>query len=571
MKKINFKSLTENLLAVFFRFHVVLIFVIGLAIMAYLEINDKKFEQGFNIWAYFILSTFISLAATLFLQFATNRIARVLTFILPLGAVGAYCFLFFNHKVEWEMMQFAAILTATILSIYFVLFFRKKTDTSFWIFSEKITRELIFTLIYTSILQGGLSLAIYAIEMLFEIKIDDKIFGNLAVTCFLIIAPIYFLMNIPVKAELYNEKPVFNKFLKILGLYVFLPILGVYLVILYFYLFKIIISWELPNGWVTTLVSILALGGYFAKFILFPISDNKVVRFLNQNFSILLFPLIILMSIGLGRRILDYGISINRLYVLIFNIWLYGASIYLFITKSKYLRWLVISFAAVLFISSVGPWSVYAVTKQIVKKDISILLTENKLYINDKLVDNKNNKLGINDSIAEKISDKINYYYNTFGKENWQKSFNDKRKKTGIFEITESLGINNFNLTKKTKYLNATLYENKVFDIQGYTQMFKNIEYRNDDNLLFKNKEFKIELIKNNLEINNLLNKKQTVFPLQNIIANLYLNENDETANNKILVQKTDSIMLIINNISADCKSIKDFKINSINITLLVK
>jgi len=571
MKKLNFKSLTENLLAVFFRFHVVLIFVIGLVVMAFLEINDKKFEQGFNIWAYFILSIFISLAATLFLQFATNRIARALTFIIPLGAVGAYCFLFFNHKVEWEMMQFAALIFASILSIYFVLFFRKKTDTSFWIFSEKITRELIFTLIYTSILQGGLSLAIYAIEMLFEIKIDDKIFGNLAVTCFLIIAPMYFLLNIPVKAELYNEKPVFNKFLKILGLYVFLPILGVYLVILYFYLFKIIISWELPNGWVTTLVSILALGGYFAKFILFPISDNKVVRFLNQYFSILLFPLIILMSIGLGRRILDYGFSINRLYVLIFNIWLYGASIYLFITKSKYLRWLVISFAAVLFISSVGPWSVYAVTKQIVKKDISIILTENKLYINDKIVDNKDNKLGINDSIAEKISDKITYFYNTFGKENWQKSFNDDRKKTGLFEIIESFGINNFNLTKKTKYLNIILSENKVFDIQGYNQMFKNIEFRNDDNLLFKNKEFKIELTKNNLEINNLLNKKQTVFPLQNIIANLYLNENDETANNKILVQKTDSCMLIINNISADCKSIKDYKINFINITILIK
>jgi len=67
------------------------------------------------------------------------------------------------------------------------------------------------------------------------------------------------------------------------------------------------------------------------------------------------------------------------------------------------------------------------------------------------------------------------------------------------------------------------------------------------------------------------LNKKQTVFPLQNIIANLYLNENDETANNKILVQKTDSCMLIINNISADCKSIKDYKINFINITILIK
>ena len=61
--------------------------------------------------------------------------------------------------------------------------------------------------------------------------------------------------------------------------------------------------------------------------------------------------------------------------------------------------------------------------------------------------------------------------------------------------------------------MNIILSDNKVFDIQGYYQMINNFELRDDDNLLFKNKEFKIELIKNNLKINNLLNKKTNNIP----------------------------------------------------------
>lgn len=571
MKKLNFKSLTADFLAVVLRFYVVLIAVFGLAIMALLEINVKRFEQEFNVWGFFILATIASFPLALFLENTKKKMLGVLVLLFTLASIALYCFTLFNNDVEWEMMQFAAILFVSLLSITFALYFRKNTDASFWIFTEKISREFITTLIYISVLQGGLGLAIYAVDVLFNVKVENEVYGSLAVICYLVVAPIYFLMNVPAKDNLYEETLEYNKFLKILGLNVLLPILGLYLVILYFYLIKIIANWELPNGWVTTLVSILGLGGYIAKFLLFPVSENKVVRFLNRYFSVLLLPLVVLMSVGIARRIDDYGISINRLYVLIFNVWLYAVSVYLFFSGSKHLRWLVISFAVVLLLVSVGPWSVFATTKLAVEKDLTTLLVENKLFMNKQLVNNKSNKIEIKDSIQAEISDKVYYYVSNFGVENWKKTFNDKRKLTGAFQITESLGVDNYVLDEKTKSIYAAHTMKNVYDIKGYNYVITNLELHEDSSLIFTDKKFKIEFIKNKIEITDIAKAIKVSFPLQKIVSELYSNNENQELKNKFLLQKSGNCMLLINNLSAECKSATDFEITQLNLTLYTK
>jgi len=571
MKKLNFKALSADLLMVINRFYVVLFFVFTLAVLAFMDINEKNFELEFNYWGGIILSALVAVSVVLFREISMLKWSR-LTSYLSLILIAIYGFYFFNHKIEWETMQFAAFMVSAVLLTFVVLYFRKNSDTAFWIFAEKNVRELITTMIYISILFGGLSLAVYAVDVLFEVKVSDKVYANLSVVCYLIVAPIYFLMNVPEKADFYKENPDYGKFLKILGLYVFLPVLGIYLVILYFYLFKIILRWELPNGWVTTLVSVLALGGYVAKFLLFPVSDNKVVDFLNRWFSLLLFPLIVLMSVGLARRIADYGISINRLYVLVFNVWLYGVSIYLFFTQSKHLRWLVVSFAAVLFISSIGPWSVFAVTKRVIEGEVTSLLVENKLFVNDKLIDNKDNKMAISDTIAVQLSDKIHYYYNTYGEQNWRTTFHYKQKDIGAYEITEYLGLNTSKTSLfKSKYIYANLSENRVVDINDYSLMLAKLDKGDKVSLIFKNKDYKIEVVKNQIHIVNLKKNTLTAFPLQKIVTELYLNDKNETANNKLLMQKKGECLLIINSISADCKSSTNYEIRELNFSVFMK
>jgi len=571
MKKLNFNLLVSDLIAVAKRFHIVLIAVFGLAAMALLEINVKRFEQEFNVWGFFILATIASFPLTLFLENAKKKLTGILLLLITLAAIALYSFVFFNNKVEWEMMQFVTLVFVSLLSITFVLYLRKNTDIPFWNFTEKIGIQVIITLVYVSVLQGGLGLAIYAIDVLFNVKIENEVYGSLAVICYLVVAPVYFLMNVPTKDKLYDESPEYNQFLKILGLNVLLPILGLYLVILYFYLIKIIAIWELPDGWVTTLVSILALGGYLAKFLLYPIPENKVVRFLNRYFSVLLLPLIVLMSVGIARRIDDYGISINRLYVLIFNLWLYGASIYLFFTKSKHLRWLVVSFATILLLVSVGPWSVFSTTKRVVENDLTTLLTEYKLYQDNKLVDNKLNKIVLPDSIQAEISDKVYYYISNFGVENWKSVFNDNRKISGAYQIAESLGVDNYVLNKKIRDVNASLSVKQVYDIKGYNTVISNLEIYPDSTHVFTTADYKVEFVNQSIQISEPTKKSQIQIPIQPVVSDIYNNSENDKHSDKYLVQKSDRYMLLIHSISAECKSSTDFKIRQMNFTLYLK
>lgn len=571
MKHLHLKSVKSDLLPVLIRFHVVLVFVFGLAVMAFLELNDKQFEKEFNVWGFFILGTFISLSVTLFKENLSNKLSKAVVILIPVLSVFFYCFFLFNNKTEWEMMQFVAFALAAFLSVYFVLFFRKNTDTSFWVFSEKITRELIITYIYTSFLFGGLSLAIFAVNELFNVKIEHEVYGNFAIVCYLIIAPVYFLSNIPNKNKIYDEAPDYGKFLKILGLYVFLPVLILYIFILYFYLLKIVILWELPNGWVTTLVSVLALGGFLTKYLLFPLSDNKIVRFLNNYFALIILPLIVLMSVGLGRRISDYGLSINRIYVLIFNVWLYGACIYLFITKSKHLRWLVISFAAVLFVSSVGPWSVFAVTRRIIEKDLTVLLTENKLLVDGKIVDNKDNKIKFSDNVSQAIYDKVFYYITNYDIKSWKDHFNDQRDLKGVFQLTESLGVDNKLKQWNSKFVSGNLPEGEVLNVSGFSELITNIQKQENTDSIFKNDNLKIELVHNLVKVTNLKSKQQTNFSLSGIVSELQKNKDSEIKNHDLFIQKTGEYMLLINNISVRFKKGKEYEINDLNISLFVK
>ena len=226
MKKLNLKALSADLLMVINRFYVVLFFVFTLAVLAFMDINDKNFELEFNFLGGIILSTLVAVSVVLFREISTLKWSRLSSY-LSLLLIAIYGFYFFNHKIEWQTMQFAAFMVAAVLLTFVVLYFRKNSDAAFWIFTEKNVRELITTMIYISILFGGLSLAVYAVNVLFEVKVSEKVYGNLLVICYLIVAPVYFLMNVPEKADFYKENPDYGKFLKILGLYVFLPVLGI--------------------------------------------------------------------------------------------------------------------------------------------------------------------------------------------------------------------------------------------------------------------------------------------------------------------------------------------------------
>ncbi|MBP6610762.1 MAG: DUF4153 domain-containing protein [Paludibacter sp.] len=571
MKIVNLKSVITSLVGAWSRFYIVVVFVLVLAVLSFAEINFSQFEQPFHVWSFFILGAVSMLSVSLFNGLLRSAVSQVVLVAIVLSVIGIYSFRFFDSTLEWEMQQFAAIMVSVMLSLFFVLFFRPTTDKSFWTFAENNAREFISILIYAAVFYGGLAVAVYAVEELFSVAINDKVYGNLAMICFQLLAPLFFLTVITPKELYYRNSVKPHNFLRILGLYILFPVLALYLVILYVYLFKIVLSWQLPNGWVTSLVSVLALGGFLTLFLLFPLSKNKLVRLLNTYFPLLLLPLLILMSVGLWRRIDDYGLSVNRLYVLVFNLWLYGVSVYLFFTQSKSLRWLVISFSMVLFVVSVGPWSVFAITKRVVENDIKTILVDSKLLDNDKLINNTGNKLHIADTIAVQLSDKVAYYVRYYGIENWKKTFHDTRKIDNVSLINTYLGLNDIELVNRGKYVFANLTEPQSISVTDYNTALIHLSKKQNSAVLFSNKEYSVRINELKVEVNNLLSEQKDTIDLQPILAEFAVEKAADKVAQKVLIKQTQHTLMLIHSISAERISTNKFRLNELNISLYIK
>jgi len=582
MKKISFKSWIEKIRQVALRFPFVLFFLLGLAFMLFLQINKHGIDIKPNKWTFFALGIGLSLAVTLFSEEFKNILVKIGLNLLSVLLLLTYCYFLPDKFLPVHFYQVISVGIVLILSAFVVPFFKKNNDISFWEFSKSSVIQLIVTSVFANVLMAGLSLAILSLNFLFKIDVQHEVYQNLAVVCFALFAPVYFLSNITPESEMHAQEYVFIKFLKILGLYILLPILALYSLILYVYLAQIIVKWELPNGWVSTLVSVLGLGGFLAMLILYPLrlkeeKENKIVTLLSMYFPIVLLPLLILMSVGIFRRLGDYGLTINRLYVIILNVWLYGICIYLFLSKANHLKWIIISFTAVLFLSSVGPWSVYRVTKRALVKEIGQLLNEAKLMKDGKAVDNSTKTIKVDGKISDKLSEKIQYLSENFGNKGLQQFFKDSIQDLNGWKIDEKLGIEYESVFTKhgeSKWFNLNVVNNnRQVDLSLYKTMLY-LKTNKKSEPVFENKEFRVTLSDNLIQVFRAKNSKAYIsIDLKSKLRDqIKLTRNNDFSTCKELIFNSSDYKLIVNNVSGNYFSKKDsIVIENFEANLLLK
>lgn len=84
---------------------------------------------------------------------------------------------------------------------------------------------------------------------------------------------------------------------------------------------------------------------------------------------LLMMPLLILMSIGICRRISDYGITASRLYLATINVWFYVVCIIMLKTKVRRIHWIPISFCVIFALASVLPVNYNSVARDYIRND----------------------------------------------------------------------------------------------------------------------------------------------------------------------------------------------------------
>jgi hypothetical protein len=346
-----------------YRFPLAAACVAALTVLLFAAIHCGDHAIDDRWWMFLPVALLVSVAVTVGLE---DRVSWAVTLFAGLGAAavwGLRCLLFpadADDLTAPQTVEIGVVGASALAAIFFTPFLGRDADAEWWNFARRTLERLALGAIFSGILFGGFTLAIYAVHRLFAVDPPEELAADLAVVCFVVFAPLYVLAGVPRGADKRDGELLPEPSLKVLALYIVGSILAAYTLILYAYLFRIVFTWELPNGWVSWLVTALAAGGLAMTLLLYPHKmrgGNRWADFLGRWTGVIIAPLLVLMTVGIVRRVSDYGWTPNRCYILLLNVWFYGVYLWLFIVRGRRVKWILISAVIVAFLSSVGPWS----------------------------------------------------------------------------------------------------------------------------------------------------------------------------------------------------------------------
>ncbi|MFN4233360.1 MAG: DUF4153 domain-containing protein [Bacteroidia bacterium] len=379
---------------VFKRFPLALLTVfLAAGVAIYLTENEFSNNFNFDTWLKLLLTASLALPFFIAVSFISESTdfdnGRKMVFhIVAFIIVFLYYWHFDNKLSTIDYIRTFVLNIAVHLFVSFSPFLKTYNENGFWQFNKTLFLRYLLSILYTGILYGGLSVALLAIDNLFDVKINEKIYVHLWIVMAIIFNTIFFLAGIPQNLrELHNDY-AYPKGLKVFTQFVLLPLVSVYLFILYVYGFKILVSWQLPHGWVSYLVMCFSVAGIFSLLMIHPIKDteqNKWMNIYSRWYYRLLFPLLILLAIAIYVRVKNYGITENRYFLIALAIWLFITVVYFIFSKKKTIQWIPISLSIVAILSVFGPWSAFAVSEKSQVERLEKLLIQNNILQNGKI------------------------------------------------------------------------------------------------------------------------------------------------------------------------------------------
>ncbi len=373
---------------------------------------------------YLSVGTLLSLSLHLWAEEVKRRGMRIGVQVAAHLLLMADALFLYLHTMGARMIDIGiahgAGILAIGLSVFFLPFYRERDDIPAWNFAQYALGTLALTVIVGAVMSGGISLLALSLHQLFGVDVSYKCYLYILIMCSVWLPLLMFLGLLPEGERKHDRVPQPTAFLHNILHYLFLPLAGLYLLVLYIYAGTIIARWELPDGWVSWLVTALMAGVIGIEGGLYPSRvkshkpmDERIARWL----PLLTLPLLVLMTVGIGRRFLDYGITLNRLYLATLNAWFYFVCIGLAVGKARRISWIPISFSLVFLLTSVLPVNYAGITRSVLREDVKEALGD-KRNLSEAQYEAWLQSLP--QAKARAVEDKLHYLQDWFGKESIQ-------------------------------------------------------------------------------------------------------------------------------------------------------
>lgn len=495
----------------------------SICLMFIAEENFRTSQKVFTLTKLTLVSC-LGISLMFGLKILSQRIGKQL--FLELGGIAFLILLYFLlPKLEKDFTEvYAFLLIPTyILShlfVSFAAFFRRKTEMDFWQYNKNLFINIFLTAVFTGVLTGGVELAIVAVDQLFDFHFDDKIYLRVFYLLAIFGSSLIFLLFNEKGLEYLEKEGTYPVVLKFFTQYILIPLLIIYVVILYFYSGKILLNWELPRGWVSYLILAYSIVGILAILLVHPLKENSAkswVRMFSKIFYFTLIPLLILLFTAIFTRILEYGYTEPRYYVLLLAIWLVTVMFYFILNKNQNIKFIPISLFAFGLFSLIFPYfNTFSVAKRSQENQLMKILNDNKLLTSNQKI---NFKKPVTDSVVTKIGNEFVFLIKRNHKDFLLNLIDAKKSK----DLARNIHENNFwsansdiyysfsSIKKTTKYESdydrlEVISEQNVVELKDYQYVFyfnrynhRNKKIGNDDFEIYdrvtdENPQFKVIL-----------------------------------------------------------------------------
>src|SRR5690606_30297990 len=140
-----------------------------------------------------------------------------------------------THNTSLPYIRYAIYNACVHLLIAFIPFLSSTGTRGFWNYNIRLFIRILTSLFYSAILFIGISLALLALHLLFDIDFDEKIYLQIFIMVIGLFNTWFFLAGVPEDIDQMEEINRFPKPLKVFAQYILLPLLALYLLILYGY------------------------------------------------------------------------------------------------------------------------------------------------------------------------------------------------------------------------------------------------------------------------------------------------------------------------------------------------
>jgi hypothetical protein len=343
IKLVSIRDLEKATRETVLRFPIISLFlIVGAVNHLYMDIFEKASLRYYSRNLFMTILIAVPALCSIQLLFESNWIKKQWKHVLDGSVVTFACAYFYflpnSQLLAVHFSQFWLYVSISILLCLACIKDCLKNDHLFWHFHISLFSRINITALYTSVILGGTSAALGAIDALFKTKLLEHQEIRITILTLWIFMPLFLLTGVPRLKNPENLLKYKPQWIKNLSIYVLIPFTTIYLAILYAYMGKIAFQWKLPEGMVSYLVLSFAAFGITSLIIVFPFQKDENSRWTywyGRFFYFLQFPLLILLGIAIYQRVMDYGITFKRYYVLVLAVWLLFITIFMVMRKNR--------------------------------------------------------------------------------------------------------------------------------------------------------------------------------------------------------------------------------------------